>query len=149
MSDQEQSAEQKREARVGRAVTWSVLAVMAVVAVGQLELWPLTAFRLFSETRTADQTRLELVAEHRDGTDQPLLVSETNPVVVTTDRQFGDLPGESEEVQREMVLAWLSVSGVDPATVASVRLDRIAREYDEDARTWADVDRTTIVSVDP
>ena len=72
---------QEREARVGRAVTWSLLAAMAVAAVGQLEVWPLTAFRLFSEVRTADQTRLELVAEHRDGTDEALLVTETNPVV--------------------------------------------------------------------
>ena len=95
-------------------VTWSLLAVMAVVAVGQLELWPLTAFRLFSEVRTADQTRLELVAEHLDGTEEPLLVSETNPVLVTTDRQFPDLPREPEEVQREMVLAWLGRVGRGP-----------------------------------
>ena len=139
---------QERDARVGRVVTWSFLAVLAIVAVGGLELWPLTAFRLFSEVRTADQTRLELVAEHLDGTEEPLLVSETNPVLVTTDRQFPDLPREPEEVQREMVLAWLDVSGVDPATVGSVRLDRIARHYDVDTHTWADVGRTTIVDVD-
>ena len=47
-----------------------------------------------------------------------------------------------------MVLAWLDVSGVDPATVGSVRLDRIAREYDVDTHTWADVGRTTVVDVD-
>ena len=92
--------DQEREARVGRIVTWSLLAVLTVCAVGGLELWPLTAFRLFSE------------------------------------------------VQREMVLAWLDVSGVDPATVGSVRLDRIARHYDVDTHTWADVGRTTIVDVD-
>jgi len=139
---------QERDARVGRVVTWSFLAVLAVFAVGQLELWPLTAFRLFSEVRTADQTRLELVAEHLDGTEEPLLVSETNPVLVTTDRQFPDLPREPEEVQREMVLAWLGVSGVDPATVGSVRLDRVARQYDVDTHTWADAGRTTVVDVD-
>ena len=139
---------QERDARVGRIVTWSLLAVLTVCAVGGLELWPLTAFRLFSEVRTADQSRLELVAEHLDGTDEPLLVAETNPVLVTTDRQFPDLPREPEEVQREMVLAWLGVSGVDPATVGSVRLDRIARHYDVDTHTWADVGRTTIVDVD-
>ena len=55
---------------------------------------------------------------------------------MTTDRQFPDLPDESEQVQREMVLAWLAVSGVDPATVGSVRLDRIAREYDVDTHAW-------------
>ena len=118
--------DQEREARVGRVVTWSFLAVLAVVAVGGLEL----------------------VAEHLDGTEEPLLVSETNPVLVTTDRQFPDLRREPEEVQREMVLAWLDVSGVDPATVGSVRLDRIARHYDVDTHTWADVGRTTIVDVD-
>ena len=140
--------DQERDARVGRVVTWSFLAVLAIVAVGGLELWPLTAFRLFSEVRTADQTRLELVAERLDGTEEPLLVSETNPVLVTTDRQFPDLPREPAEVQREMVLAWLDVSGVDPATVGSVRLDRIARQYDVDTHAWADVERTTIVDVD-
>jgi len=139
---------QEREARVGRAVTWSLLAAMAVAAVGQLEVWPLTAFRLFSEVRTADQTRLELVAEHRDGSDEALLVSETNPVVYTTDRQYPDLRGAPEDVQRRMVLAWLSASGVDPATVASVRLDRIVREYDEDTHEWADAGRSTVVDVD-
>lgn len=141
-------AQQEREARFGRAVTWSVLLVMGVVAVGGLEVWPLTAFRLFSETRTADQTRLELVAEHLDGTDEALLVGETNPVLYTTDRLFPDLRGAPEDVQREMVLAWLAVSDVDPATVSSVRLDRIARRYDEETRTWDDVDRTTVVDVD-
>ena len=139
---------QERDARVGRAVTWSFLAVLTIAAVGGLELWPLTSFRLFSEVRTADQTRLELVAEHLDGTEEQLLVSATNPVLVTTDRQFPDLPREPEEVQREMVLAWLDVSGVDPATVGSVRLDRIARQYDVDTHTWADVGRTTLVDVD-
>lgn len=142
------TAEQQREARVGRAVTWSLLALMAVFAVGQLELWPMTAFRLFSTTRSGDQTRLELVAEHLDGTEEPLLVSETNPVLVTTDRQFPDLVDEPEEVQRDLVLAWLAVSGVDPATVGSVRLDRIAREYDVTTHAWTDVGRTTIVDVD-
>jgi len=140
--------DEELETRVGRVVTWSILAVLAVVAVGGLELWPLTAFRLFSETRTADQTRLELVAEHLDGSDEVLLADETNPVLVTTDRQFPDLPDEPEQVQRELVLAWLSASGVDPATVASVRLDRIAREYDVDTHAWADTERTTIVDVD-
>ena len=47
-----------------------------------------------------------------------------------------------------MVLAWLSASGVDPATVGSVRLDRIAREYDVDTRTWSDAGRSTVVEVD-
>lgn len=136
------------EARVGRVVTWSILAVLAVAAVGQLEVWPVTAFRLFSETRTGDQSRLELVAEHRDGTDEPLLVDETNPVLYTTDRQYPDLARESPEVRRAMVRAWLDVSGVDPATVRSVRLDRIARQYDVDTHEWADVGRVTVVSVD-
>lgn len=140
--------DQEREARVGRVVTWSLLTVLAVAAVGGLELWPLTAFRLFSEVRTADQSRLELVAEHLDGTEEPLLVDETNPVLVTTDRQYPDLRGQSEQVQREKVLAWLAVSGVDPATVDSVRLDRIAREYDVSTHGWLDGDRTTIVDVD-
>jgi hypothetical protein len=139
---------QEREARVGRVVTWSLLAAMAVAAVAQLELWPLTAFRLFSEVRTADQTRLERVAEHLAGPDEARLVPETNPVVYTTDRQFPDLVGESQRVQREMVLAWLSASGVDPATVASVRLDRIVRDYDTDTHEWADVARSTVVDVD-
>ncbi|WP_456786812.1 hypothetical protein [Cellulomonas sp. P5_C5] len=129
-------------------MTWSLLTVLAVAAVGGLELWPLTAFRLFSEVRTADQSRLELVAEHLDGTEEPLLVDETNPVLVTTDRQYPDLRGQSEQVQREKVLAWLAVSGVDPATVDSVRLDRIAREYDVSTHGWLDGDRTTIVDVD-
>jgi hypothetical protein len=140
--------EQEREARVGRVVTWSLLAVVAVAAVTGLELWPLTSFRLFSEVRTADQSRLELVAEHLDGTEEPLLVTQTNPVLVTTDRQYPDLPRQPEQVQREKVLAWLSVSGVDPATVGSVRLDRVARAYDEATRTWVDVGRTTVVDVD-
>lgn len=142
------TTEQRREARVGRAVTWSLLALLAVFAVGQLELWPLTSFRLFSTPRSADQTRLELVAEHLDGTDEPLLVEATNPVLVTTDRQFPDLVQEPADVRRDKVLAWLAASGVDPATVGSVRLDRIAREYDEETHTWVDVGRTTIVDVD-
>ncbi|GEK22497.1 hypothetical protein [Cellulomonas xylanilytica] len=141
-------SQQDREARVGRAVTWSILAAMAVAAVGQLEVWPLTAFRLFSEVRTADQTRLELVAERLDGTEEPLLVAETNPVLVTTDRQYPDLVRAEEDERRGMVLAWLDVSGVDPATVGSVRLDRIDRAYDEDTHLWTDRGRTTVVDVD-
>lgn len=43
-----------------RVVTYGLVALLAVCAVVQVEWWPLTAFRLFSQPRTATATAWEV-----------------------------------------------------------------------------------------
>ena len=46
------AVDETRQRRRARLVTYSMVVVLLLVAAVHLELWPLTAFRLFSEVRT-------------------------------------------------------------------------------------------------
>jgi len=114
------------ESRIARRVTIGTIVVLLLVALVQLELWPLTAFRLFSTVRTGDSAGLQLVAIAPDGTQQPLRLP-GDQVLSTTGHQYPDLPHESAAVQRAKVRAWLVACGIDPADVAKVELVRTSR----------------------
>jgi len=121
--------EDARESRIARRVTVGTIVVLLLVALVQLELWPLTAFRLFSTVRTGHSAGLQLVAIAPDGTEQPLRLP-GDQVFSTTSHQYPDLPHESAAVQRAKVRAWLVACGIDPADVAKVELVRTSRSAD-------------------
>jgi hypothetical protein len=137
-----------RDRTVARRVTYSVLAVLVLAAITQVEIWPVTAYRLFSVVRTGTQTTLELVATDDAGVDHHVRVDTSNPVLVTTGRQYAALADRPEATQRQMVTAWLEASGVDPATIDHVRLVRATREMDPDTYRWHETGTELVVEVD-
>ncbi|WP_029291896.1 hypothetical protein [Cellulomonas sp. HZM] len=113
--------------RLARRVVYGTIAVLAVVVLVQLELWPLTAFRLFSTVRTGTTTSVQLVVVGRDGSEHPLQLPR-DQVLGVTSHQFGELPGLSPDERRDKVDSWLRVAGIDPATVSSVQLVRTKKD---------------------
>lgn len=138
-----------RERRRARRVTWSAVGVLLLVAAVQLELWPLTAYRLFSEVRTGTSSSIDLVAVAADGTRTPVRLDPRNPVVVTTGRQYAHVRTAEPARQREMVRAWLGAAGIDPGEVAEVRLEQVVLQMDPDTRERQETDRRLLVEVSP
>lgn len=135
-----------RERRRARAVTYGAVGLLLTVALVQLELWPLTAYRLFSNVRTDSRVTLELVAVGDDGVTSRVRLP-SDQVLGTTAHQFRDLERASDERRRELVDAWLAAGAIDPDEVAEVRLDRVRQRMDPGTLTWSDVERTVVVEV--
>ncbi|GIG41447.1 hypothetical protein [Cellulomonas phragmiteti] len=130
-------------------MTWTAVGLLVVAAAVQVELWPLTAYRLFSDVRTATTTTIDLVAVAEDGTRTPVRLDPRNPVVLATGGQYAQVPGEDPEVQRAKVRAWLSAAGVDVADVATTRLERVVLELDAGTGARRETSRELLVEVVP
>jgi len=142
-------ADDTRQRRRARVVTWTVLAVIVLGALCEVEAWPVTAFRLFSQVRTDTSSSLQLVVVHPDGTSSPLLLKPANDVVVITGHQYATLRDLPPARQRAKVDAWLDLAGVDRADVASVRLDRVTLRWDDATGRWVETKRAEVTEVTP
>ncbi|QDW61625.1 hypothetical protein [Oerskovia sp. KBS0722] len=131
-----------------RAVTYGLVLALLVTAALEAEVWPLTAYRLFSTVRTGTTVSLELVAETDDG---DVLVHPTDHAepLATTTRQYPELAAAPPERRREMVSAWLDLAGIDPADVRAVRLERAVRTPPDGASTGVERSRETVLEVVP
>ena len=58
------------------------------------------------------------------------------------------MPGAAPARQREMVGAWLTAAGIDPADVADARLERVGLAMDPGTLDWQETSRTLLVEVD-
>ncbi|MCM0640742.1 hypothetical protein [Cellulomonas wangsupingiae] len=135
--------------RLARAVTWTLVGTLLAVGATEYELWPLTAYRLFSNVRTGTASSLELVAVSADGTRIPLRLDSSNPVVATTVWQYGRIPDADPAEQRRLVRAWLHVAGIDPSGVAEVRLERARTTTDPQTLTRSETSREVLAEVVP
>lgn len=139
-------ARQRRRARV---VTLTIVGVITLGAVAEVEAWPVTAFRLFSQVRTDTSSSLQLVVVRPDGATSPLTLKPADDVVVITGHQYATLRDLPPARQRAKVDAWLALGGVDRADVATVRLDRVTLHYDAAADRWVETKRVTVTEVAP
>ena len=137
----------RRQARRARWVTGLAVAVLLGVAAAELELWPLTAYRLFSGVRTGSQASLELVAVGPDGTRTPVPLDADDQVLATTSHQYRHLRDVGPARQRAMAAAWLDVAGIDPADVATVQVERVRRTMDPRTLGTRTTDRDVVVEV--
>ncbi|MHA7135622.1 hypothetical protein [Oerskovia turbata] len=136
-----------RHGRVrARLVAYGVVLTLLATAAVEAEIWPLTAYRLFSTARTDTITSLDLVASTADGDVVVRPADDAEPLVTTT-RQYGDLAAASPHERRTMVGAWLDLAGIDPADVSAVRLERVARTHS--AGAWAERSRQILLEVVP
>ena len=84
-----------------------LLALLIVPGVIGFELWPLTAWRLFSLSRDADQTEWALHVVTADGVTQPVDLEELPLAYRNAAWPLAELPGASEARQREVCAALL------------------------------------------
>ena len=130
-----------------RIVTYGTVAGLLLVAHLEVEPWPATSYRLFSQVRTDRAVGLELVAVHEDGTRERASLAGAGEVLTTTSHQLPRLPAEPPEIRRRKVLAWLAIAEVDPSTVVAVQLERVERRFDPDGGPPTELRRTVVDEV--
>lgn len=118
-----------RARRRARVVTWGVLGVLALGALVEAEVWPVSAFRLFSTVRTEHGATTLLVATDGDGVRVPVPLPTSEPLSATS-HQLVDLRDLPTGVRRAKVVAWLRLAGMDPAAYVSVAVERTAWTMD-------------------
>lgn len=133
--------------RRARAVTYGAVALLLAVAALELEAWPLTSYRLFSSVRTGEGTSSALVAVGHDGTRTPVVMPPGKAVLVTTAHLHDELVRARPERQRQMVTSWLEIAGIDPAGVASVRLEHVRWRMDRESLERTELERTLAAEV--
>jgi len=145
-------------------VTYGLVLALLLTAAVEAELWPFTAYRLFSEVRTGTTVSLDLVAATAEG-DVVVRPADRDAPLATTTRQYQDLAGAAPDRRQEMVTAWLGLAGIDPRTVRSVRLERTERTDPRTVRSvrlertertlpagadeWVERSRETVLEVTP
>lgn len=134
-----------RQAWLGRLVTYGLVLVLAFGVVEQVEAWPVTSYRLFSQVRTGQSTTLELVAVDGDG--KRSVVRIRGEVAATTSHQYRRLRLLDLAEQREQVRAWLALADIDAGALAAVRLERVTRQLDPDGGPATESARRLVVEV--
>lgn len=137
----------RRQARRARWVTGVAVAVLLGVAAAEVELWPLTSYRLFSGVRTESRSSLELVAVGPDGSRTPVPLDEHDQVLGTTSHQFRHLRDLPPAQRRAMAGAWLQLAGIDVADVARVEVERVRRTMDARTLEARVTDRRPVLEV--
>lgn len=148
-SDQESSVDPtRRERSRARLVTYTAVSALLVAALVQVELWPVTAFRLFSSSRGTDGAGLTLWAVAPDGTRTDLRPA-GNSVLATTGHLYDDLDRADAERAREMVDGWLGVAGIRPEDVSQVVLEHATWTTDPHTLERRETSRTVVAVVRP
>lgn len=138
---------ERDERSVARRVTVGAVGLLLLVGLVEVELWPLTSYRLFSEVRTPDRVSTRLVAELPDGSTQTLVPGGTNPVLRTTTHQYGRLRHAGPVERAQLTQAWLAATGTAPDDVVELRLERVHQRMDAHSLRWADLSTETIVTM--
>jgi len=136
------------ERRRARIVTCAAVAVLLTAALVQIDAWPVTAYRLFSNVRTADGVSLTLWAEGVDGTRTDLRPP-AGEVLATTTHLYRQLEDADPAHARELVDAWLELAGVRPADVSRVVLERTTWRMDADTRERHETGHAVVAVVTP
>ncbi|CAN5758179.1 hypothetical protein BH10ACT1_BH10ACT1_31100 [soil metagenome] len=144
--------EGRAEARRARVVTYGLIGLLLVVAAGQLEPWPFSSFRLFSERRTGERVAYVLVALDDGGRAHPVRLGPAPESVRAGQRQLPGLAELPSARRRSKVRALLDLAapdptGFDPRTARSVVVQRVTRRLDPGGGPATELDRTDIARV--
>jgi hypothetical protein len=104
-----------------RIVTVGLVGTLIVTGTSGAELWPFSSFRLFSEARDGEIWGTRLAAVARDGHEEPVVV-DGHPTPRAARQRLRAIVRHPPERQREDVLAWLQVTGMDASRYRSVRI---------------------------
>ncbi|MEU2199237.1 hypothetical protein [Isoptericola sp. NPDC019482] len=137
-----------RERRRARVVTYAAVSVLLVAALVQVDAWPVTAYRLFSNARTADGVSLTLWAEGLDG-ERTDLRPPAGEVLGMTTHLYRQLEDADPAHARELVGAWLELAGVRPGDVSQVVLERTTWRMDAETREKHETGRAVVAVVRP
>ena len=116
-----------------RRFVHAFLLMLAVSGVARLELFPFSAFRLFSETRPAERHSWQLRAVDRAGDETPILLGELPVAYRNTSRLLGEFDDLSPSERDEICDAWAHPYRDEGADVALVRVYEVVRSVRPDA----------------
>ena len=122
-----------------RVVVYAMIAAIAVAGLAQIEFWPLTAFRLFSDLRGPTQVRWELAvvgsgsrvgagagsgSDGRGGAPDETLVDLAHlpPALKGADHILPSLAGAPPRTSATTVRPWLEATGNPASSVVEVRV---------------------------
>lgn len=128
----DEGAAARRERRTARWVTGSVVGVLLLAAAAEAEIWPVTAFRLFSTVRTAHGAATTLVAVAPDGA-RTVVPMPRGQLLATTSHQLARLDEDPPQTRHDKVVAWFGLAGLDPADFDTAVVERTP--WTMDART--------------
>ena len=134
-------------ARWGRVVTYGMVAGLLVAAQLEVEVWPVTSFRLFSQIRTDRSVALQLVAVDAQGARLPVPLDDVSDRVGNVVQQLELLRTDDTEVQRAKATAWLQLVGIGPEGVVRAELERVQRRLDPAGGPATVVDRSVVVVI--
>lgn len=129
---------------VGRTITYGLIGLIAAVCFAAIEFWPLTSVHLFTGIRGPESSATELIvvldSEH-DSERIRVHFGDRGEVLSRTSHLYRTVPSQHPERQAAMIEAWLDLARIDKRDVASVRLESVRRELDDDSATWHETGR--------
>ncbi|GAA1729027.1 hypothetical protein GCM10009809_25730 [Isoptericola hypogeus] len=144
----DEPGDERSTARRARLVTYGAVGALLAAALVQVDVWPLTAMRLFSNVRTDHGASTSLVAVGLDGSRTDLRPA-GGAILATTSHLFDDLERADDARAREMVHAWLDLAGVDPAGVDRVVLEKATWVMAPDTGARHETGREVVAEVRP
>jgi hypothetical protein len=109
------------------------LLMLAVSGVARLELFPFSAFRLFSEMRPAERQSWQLRAVDEAGDETPIVLGELPVAYRNTSRLLGEFDDLSPAERDEICDAWAQPYRDDGAEIARVRVYEVVQSVRPDA----------------
>lgn len=132
-----------RERRRARRVCYGLVGFLVAWAVTDVDFWPMTAYRLFSEVRTDQATSTQLVAMFDDGTEQVVFPG-ASEVASTSWRGYATLP-DADDFERDAMLDyWFENAEIESDRVSAVRLQESTRVLDRTTLEWSTVSSTVV-----
>lgn len=135
----------RRHAWTARLVTYGLVVVVAFGVVEEVEAWPVTSYRLFSQVRTGQTIMLELVAIGAN--DRRTVVRPHGKVGAAIRHQYRELPALDLAARRNEVRGWLAAGGIDADGPTIVRLERVTRQLDLSGGPATELSRVVVVEV--
>lgn len=130
-----------------RLVAYGWCGLILVVALFQWEVWPLSAFRLFSDVRTSEQVTWELRVVDDAGLEHPVALSGLPESHSGSHQILPLVASESSGEQRAIVLAYARAGGLSDQWLNehanSARIYRVTTTLEPDGSTSAKLEEVT------
>jgi hypothetical protein len=106
-----------------RAFVYVFLAAFLVCGALEVEYWPLTGFRLYTEIRTEERLSTRVIALLADGGSREVVFVDLPFGYHSTNRLISDFDELSQEERDEICDAWVRPLREDGVDVVGVRID--------------------------
>lgn len=105
-----------------RVVTYGCVAIILTAGFAGLELWPLSAFRLFSEIRTAEQYSWQLTVIDTSGVEHEVNLGDLPDNYSGHAQLMNSVMDMSASEQAAVVRAWLAGANIDSKGIVTARI---------------------------